>query len=66
MAPGVTLAVALSCTGVALFVGACVAGSTAFTVAMGERQLCGCCQTLCRLFVGVCFAFTAATSELQT
>lgn len=35
---GVTLAVALSCTGVALFVGACVAGSTAFTVAMGEQR----------------------------
>ena len=32
---GVTLAIALSCTGVALFVGACVAGSTAFTVAIG-------------------------------
>lgn len=33
---GVTLAIALSCTGVALFVGACIAGSTAFTVAIGE------------------------------
>lgn len=36
---GVTLAIALSCTGVALFVGACVAGSTAFTVAVAYTGL---------------------------
>jgi archaellum biogenesis protein FlaJ (TadC family) len=35
---GVTLAIVLGCTGVALFFGACVAGSTAFTVAVGEQQ----------------------------
>jgi hypothetical protein len=36
---GVTLAIALSCTGVALFVGACVAGSTACTVAIAYTSL---------------------------
>jgi hypothetical protein len=41
---GVTLAIALSCTGVALFVGACVAGFTAFTVAIGELQFPKTCR----------------------
>ncbi len=34
---GVTLAVMLGCTSVVLFVGACIAGSTAFTLALGAH-----------------------------
>lgn len=49
------MAIALSCTGVALFVGACVAGSTAFTIAVGEfvRTVpisCRCSMTTCETY----------------